>query len=213
MTKGTKLWKEAREKIVAEQYDAALELLNKALFEEPKNPTFISERGVVYFHMGRHNDALHQMNYAQELEPDNPYRYSSRAYIKGAMKMLDEAIADYEICVNMDPNDPIAYNNLGLLLESKGRMEAAKRRFKQSDELREVLEERGIDSPSKKIAIEEDQIKRVESPVKAIEPDSKKPKEGKWNVVKSIFTERKIFKEYWKFLKSGFKIKKDKSND
>lgn len=203
-----KLWKEAREEISNGNFIKALELLNSALNINSNNTDIISERAVVFFHMGDKKKSLSELDRCLEMDSGNPYRYSSRAYIKSTMGMLDEAIDDYEICVTMDPNDPIAYNNLALLLERKGRLEMSKRYFKKAEELE------GIDR-SKRCKIEDvesQEISEDKSRLKVEETNNdselKYQNEEKWTVLKDVVTKKSVFKEYISFVANGFKIKK-----
>jgi len=200
MGKDNELWLLARTKIQEEAYEEAIQLLDQALKADPKNATLISEKGVACFHLGRKHEALNLMNLAAEIEPDNPYRYSSRAYIKSNMDMLDSAIDDYEICVEMDPNDPIAYNNLGLLLEIKGRISEAKLQFKKSDKLN------GIETAQSK----EDPNTNVETiqPEEITNNEDAEEKETRLKIIKDTFTKKSVFREYINFIKSGFKLEK-----
>ena len=194
------LWEKAKQQIESGQLNEALVSLNSAVELDRNNPDIISERAVVIFHLGDKRKALSELDRCVELEPNNPYRYSSRAYIKANLQMIDEAIADYEICVEMDPNDPIAYNNLGLLLEGKGRMAAAKKNFSKAEQLEGVLNERGVSLPQSddNIAntIEKELLEELENSEKS-----------SWSMAKKVFTRKSVFKEYWSFVLNGFKIK------
>jgi tetratricopeptide (TPR) repeat protein len=176
--------------------------LNQAVEAFPDNANLLSERAVVFFHLEDKERALKELDYCVLLEPTNPYRYSSRAYVKAALKDVKGAILDYEKCTQLDPQDAVAYNNLGLLLESQGRMEQAKRNFNRADELEGVLNDRGIDLPKgdEKVAVEESTVEDVEpTPVE-------QPKRSTWSIVKGTFSDKNLFKEYIRFVKNGFKL-------
>jgi len=170
-------------------------LLSAALDIAPDNPDSISELAVVIFHLGDKFLALKELDRCVVLEPKNPYRYSSRAYIKSNMRMIYEAIEDYEICVELDPDDPIAYNNLGLLLETKGKMTAAKRNFSKADELEGILKERGVSLPEQvenKSTVEKENEQSTKEPqIDSVKEDSKR-----WQIAKKVFTRKSVFKEY-----------------
>lgn len=203
-----KLWKEAREEISNGNFIKALELLNSALNINSSNTDVISERAVVFFHMGDKKKSLSELDRCLEMDPDNPYRYSSRAYIKSTMGLLDEAIDDYEICVTMDPNDPIAYNNLALLLERKGRLEMSKRYFKKAEELEGIdrSKRQEVENVNPIEVIEEKSSIKVDETTK--ENHIEEQNEEKWSVMKDIVTKKSVFKEYLSFISNGFKIKK-----
>lgn len=209
------LWKKAQTQIESGDLNSAYATLSAALEIEADNPDIISERAVVIFHLGDLPRSLSELDKCVVLEPKNPYRYSSRAYIKANMKMLDEAIADYEICVELDPNDPIAFNNLGLLMESKGRMSAAQRNFSKASELEVLLKERGVDLPEVKPSQKDENEK--EKPTNEIESVNKNEGDVSnvkpWELAKKVFTRKSVFKEYWSFVMNGFRIKDGSKSD
>lgn len=116
----------------------SLQLLERCSALVPEDIDILSERGVGKFHLNDKPGALEDMDKCVEVEPENPYRYSCRAFIKSNMDDDKGAIEDYEIAVKLDPRDAIALNNLGMLEEKYGRMQAAKRRFKKADDISEV---------------------------------------------------------------------------
>lgn len=199
------LWESAQNYIKESKFDEALDQLNQALEIEPENANVLSERAVVYFHQGDAQKALDQLDYCVLLDPQNPYRYSSRAYIKAFLKDIKGAIEDYEKCIMLDPDDAIAYNNMGLLLESQGRIEQAKRNFERADELEGILKERGIST-------EHDQTNIAADTQETLANDENNSSGSTWSIVKGLFTNRKIFKEYLDFLKNGMKMK-DKNKE
>jgi len=119
-----------------QEFKKALEDYNLSI-QKAENPNAYSERGVLYFTVGKLSEALVNMNIALDLEPDNPYRYSSRAYIRAAAGMTVLAMQDYRKAVELDPEDAIAHNNLGLLEEKVGYQLKANQRFEKADKLRE----------------------------------------------------------------------------
>lgn len=119
-----------------QEFKKALEDYNASI-QKAENPNVYSERGVLYFTVGKLSEALVNMNIALDLEPDNSYRYSSRAYIRAAAGMTVLAMHDYRKAVELDPEDAIAHNNLGLLEEKVGYQLKADKRFEKADKLRE----------------------------------------------------------------------------
>lgn len=187
----------------------ALSMLHQALKENPSHPDILSDRGVVYIHLKQEKEALDDFNLSLELQPDYSYRYSSRAYAKSVFNDIDGAIADYEKAVELDKEDAIAYNNLGLLLEQKGRIEQAKRNFDRADHLAKIekdLLDVVEDLEEGKIDVQEQQEAQLER--KAIEPiELKKKQETTLSEMKKIFTSKEQFKEFLHFIKNGFKLK------
>lgn len=189
---------------------AALDKLHLALEICPDHPDYLSERGVVYFHLEKFDLALIDLDRAQLLEPENPYRYSSRAYVKDRVGDLEGAITDYSKAVELDPEDAVAYNNLGLVQEKMGYQNKAQSNFNKADEL---ADKKGFFD---RIPDNEKQTKP--EPEKFILPgkhktanyikkddDSSAKKESKWGIIKSVFTSKEGFKDFMSFI---FKRKK-----
>ena len=113
----------------------SVQLLDRCCKISPEDMDLLSERGVGKFHLNDKPGALEDLNTCAEKEPKKAYRYTSRAYIKANMNDNIGALEDYEIAIKLDPTDPIALNNMGLIEEKAGKMAAAKKRFKLSDDL------------------------------------------------------------------------------
>lgn len=173
-----------------ERHDEALEDLNLAIEIYDEYADAFTQRGVLYFHRDELQLAMIDMDRAVELEPENPYRYSSRAYIKSALDQVASAIRDYEWAIHLDPEDAVAHNNLGLLQEKLGYKSQAQRNFEKADRLM-VNEDGELVERSKAIAgkLPENELKGRASFL---------------SVLRSVFTTRKGFLGYWKYLKSLF---------
>jgi Tfp pilus assembly protein PilF len=190
-----------------DDFDAALKI-------EPNNADLRSEKGVSLFHYKALDLALIEMNAAVELDPENPYRYSSRAYIKDALKDIDGAIADYQKTVEIDPDDAIALNNLGMLEEKKGNMSKAKKLFDHSDKLQDVdmgkiTEEavkNGGSSLSKNEAKKEVAVAQKHQESKPAE--TVETVESTWTIIKQVFTNKEVLKEFITYIKGFFSKQK-----
>ncbi|MCB0480502.1 MAG: tetratricopeptide repeat protein [Flavobacteriales bacterium] len=181
----------AREQYSLGNFKTAITFFEKALITSPGDPDIFSERGVCFFHMKEFAKALLDFNEAVRLEPNHPYRYSSRAYIRDAMGDIDGAILDYEKAIHLDPEDLIAHNNLGLLLEKKGRMKSAKRHFEKVDNSTILPEQEHL-------------IEKAET---KISKNQKLPLGEAFGVIKNTFRSKKNLKEFIDFVKNGFRIK------
>ncbi len=188
--KGVKLLKE-------ENFADALSIFNELIQQEPENADYISERGVVYFHMKMKKEALADMDLAVKLEPKKSYRYSSRAYIRGHFKEIDLAIEDYKKAIELDPEDAIAHNNLGLLEEQLGYQQKAQRRYKLADELNQSM---NIDGRS------DQGLVGTEIKARNIQKELEEEQKNKtlWKELRSLAsTEGRA--SFFRFIKSGFK--------
>ncbi|MGQ3013219.1 MAG: tetratricopeptide repeat protein [Flavobacteriales bacterium] len=177
----------------------ALGHMEQALFFEPGNANYISEMGVVHFHLKNRDLSLYHMDKALELEPKNPYRYSSRAYIRSSFGMVQEAIADYEKAVALDPEDSVAYNNLGLLQEQAGWNDKAQMNYRQADAL-EGLKNAVIQD----MEAEEAASGTEQSP--AYEGDTGEA-QSLWRVMRDIIGKPETRREFLDFWKSKMKGK------
>lgn len=173
-------------------FEQAIYWYTRALGEDPKRADIFSERGVAFFHNEQLTESLQDMNAAQILEPRNAYRYSSRAYIRDAMGDLKGAIEDYRVAISLDPDDAIAHNNLGLLTEKMGHHQQAKVFFDFADKL---AKEQGLPYGKK-----EDAPKNIQR-----EMDQQRDKQTLASEMGKVFTSKKSFREFIRFVKNGFK--------
>jgi tetratricopeptide (TPR) repeat protein len=174
-------------------FKKSIQLYSLAIERDQQNAHIISKRGVAFFRIGKNDEALYDLNMALNLEPDNPYRYSSRAFILSNINRIDEAIRDYEKAIELDPEDAIAFNNLGLLQEKKGYMQAANNNFKRADTIH---------------GIKPRNINAYESPLPNIPKKEQKENYSElsyWQFIKRIFTDSKLRKDFFRFIKNGFK--------
>ena len=168
-----------------EKYDQSVADLSAVIKRLPDEATLFCDRGISHFKNKSIKMALKDMDKAVELEPNNPYRYSSRAYIK-AKTDIEGAMADYAKAIELDPEDEIFYNNCGILQENAGRMKAAKKIFKKSDEIRTDTPQEGIKNApqSKKNNSTENTTTQL------------------LKIMWRVFTSKTVRKEYFQFLKS-----------
>lgn len=158
------------------------------------NAELYSERAVAYFHNSQLKESLEDMDRAQELEPEKAYRYASRAYIKDAIGDTEGAVRDYEKAIELDPEDAIAHNNLGLLIEKLGHTKKAKVFFDFADAIDKQERDSKSTSPSQPRNIQSDLNK-------------KRSKTSLSGEMAKVFTDKKQFKEFLKFVSGSFKTK------
>ena len=193
------------------QLELALEQIQAALQIDKSHPVLLAERGTIYMHLKRKDDALEDMNLALYLQPENPYRYSSRAYVRDFFGDTPGAIEDYEKCLELDPQDIIAMNNLGLLIEKQGNRKKAEKYFKATDEMLD----RNPDWQNRIATQDEDQVSgKTQAQVEATKmnaPNAAKTNEqnemrSQSKIIKDVFTKKSVFKEFVQFVKNGFKL-------
>jgi len=178
----------------------AIEHFTIAIGEDKSNVEHYAERAVAYLNTKQYDLSMFDMNICIELEPNNSYRFSCRAFLKSKMGEADGAIADYETAIMLDPDDAIAYNNLGLAQEQKGFRERAEKSFKRSNELI------GYDPLKKREAVSgADAVSESVSFSNNLE--SKSVDLTKREIARQVFTNKKSFQEFVRFIRNGFKIK------
>ncbi|WP_281613742.1 tetratricopeptide repeat protein [Flammeovirga sp. SubArs3] len=197
-------------------FDGAIADINKAIDLQPLNADLFAHRGII-LHMQKHSKrALLDFDKAQQLEPDNPYRYSSRAFIKAHIKDVEGAIADYEKAIELDPEDAIAHNNLGIIHEQQGYKDKAQESYDKSNALvgyeglnpeRSDVSDLLDEWKKEKQEQEEHQRKLIQERevLQKIQQENN-TENGYWGIVKSVFTNKAVFKEFIDFIKNGFKL-------
>ena len=167
-----------------------------------QDPDAMHDRAVCHFHCGEKELAMTWLDKAAEIQPDYSYRYSSRGWMKQAMGDLEGAIEDCKKALDLDPDDAVTWNNLGLLEEQLGYRKEAKERYKVSDELREMLKERGIDP-------ENTAPQRLKDPPAnpTSEDDDLSTEQPKvWSEIKRAVWTKEGRKELWAFVRNGFTL-------
>ena len=186
------------------EYETALDLLNKAIADNANNADLYSERGVVYHHLKRNQEALREMEKALVLEPNNSYRYSTRAYIKNSIGDIEGAVRDYEKAVKLDPKDAIAYNNLGMMQERLGYVKSAKRNFEKADEIAESHDWNDLfkQDPKGNTVVKEE----IQEPTSSIKEEQEEPDIASHKkVILDVFRKKDSFREFVRFIKKGFR--------
>jgi len=172
-------------------YKSCIRHVNRALELFKNNSDLISLRGEAHFKIKDYLPALKDFNKAADLEPNNPFRFSSRAFLKDAMGDTAGAVEDYKMALHLDPEDATILNNLGVLEEKLGYKKAAKRKYQLADDLFQL-----------------DQSNQVEEEAGVSEKafDNSK-KKSYLSMISSIFIDKKQRKEFFQFVRNGFKLK------
>lgn len=179
------------------EYQKAMKIINELISKYPKEADFISERGVVKFHLKDLEGSLKDMDAAVKLQPNKAYRYSSRAFIRGNAGMVEKAIEDYQKAIELDPDDAIAQNNLGLLEEKLGYEEQSKRRYEIADAL---VKDSGIDGfKDQEILGKALEGRNIQKEINEARSDP-----SFWTILKSIGS-KEGRSSFARFIRSGFK--------
>ncbi len=203
----------AHEALKAGEVEKAIQLYTDALKEHPDHLDILSDRGVAYIHANDKDKCFADLDRAIKLQPKYSYRYASRAYAKNHFGDLNGAVEDYTKAVELDPDDAVAQNNLGLLLEQQGYQKEANDRFERADKLSKLEDElyktmddlESKDKTSNEIKEAEDALLIQDDNLQNPSEDSKKSTTSK--ELKKVFTSKKQFREFIRFIRNGFKLK------
>jgi predicted O-linked N-acetylglucosamine transferase (SPINDLY family) len=113
-------------------YDAAIELIRKAIGLNPFAAPFHCNLGAVYKAQGRLGEARTSYLRALELQPAFPEVHNNLGVILKEQGRLDEAIACYRQSISQKSDYAVAHNNLGAALAQQGKLEEAIASYRQA---------------------------------------------------------------------------------
>lgn len=92
----------------------AKEMLDRALIEQPDNPRFLYDRGLVTAIMGRLEEHEQDMRRLIEIEPENAHAYNALGYtLADKTDRLDEALRLISRALELRPDDPFILDSIG----------------------------------------------------------------------------------------------------
>lgn len=199
-------------KIKENRHEEAIDLLTKAISEEPNNPFFYNHRAVAYLNLNQFNLSMFDMNMSIQLDDQYAYFFSCRGFLKARMKDPEGAIEDYEKSLELDPENEITYNNLGLVLEQLGSMSRAEKMYQKGNEILGYDPEKREMNKEGTHVVNQSESSATENPQK--ETDKKAIRKEKRKAAKEVFSSKSAFKEFLGFIGNGFKLKdsSDKRN-
>ena len=124
-------FQEALKLIKAEQWQAAIPALQKALAKSPKNALGHANLGVALSRMNRHKEALFAYEKARTLGYDNAQFRYYRGLSLAKMDFVEEAVAEMETALKMDSRLSYAIYDLGILYNQMGRHPEARKQVKK----------------------------------------------------------------------------------
>ena len=107
------------------QLDMDLAELEKAIQLDPENPIVYNNRGLVYFNIGKYNEATLDFSKSIELDHNLAIAYSNRGLAYIATGQLDLAITDCDHAIQLDPTLAMAFSNRGWAYHNKGQYNQA----------------------------------------------------------------------------------------
>jgi len=127
----SEIFQEALSLIKAEQWQAAIPALQKALAESPKNAMGHANLGVALSRVNRHKEALFSYEKARNLGYDNAqFRYYQGLSL-AKVDLLEEAAEEIETALKMDSRLAYAIYDLGILYNKMGRHPEARKQVKK----------------------------------------------------------------------------------
>lgn len=114
------LRRQAKAKVAAGDYTAAIEILTAAIAIHPQNAINYNNRGLIYFQSGQHPLALADYTKALQLNPQLSEAYNNRANYYAAHKQLEMALGDYDKAIDLNPFNIRAWINRGITYRHLG---------------------------------------------------------------------------------------------
>ncbi|MEM1240986.1 MAG: tetratricopeptide repeat protein [Cyanobacteria bacterium P01_H01_bin.26] len=106
-------------------YGQAIRLLNYLIVQAPKNSSYYTQRGLVYYRCRYWSRAIADYSQAIRLKTGDDRTYVDRANCYAAQGKSSEAIADYDCAIAINPNNIQARLRQGVLFRGLGLYEDA----------------------------------------------------------------------------------------
>lgn len=98
----------ATQQMIADNLDAAMSDLDKALELKPADAGAYVDKGIIFMRREKFEDAVEQYSKAIELNPNYALAYFNRGSAKEKLGKTDEALADYQKSSDLDPSNELA---------------------------------------------------------------------------------------------------------
>ena len=116
----------------------------RAVEEDPTNPTLRNNLGVLYYQARRHPQALEQFEEAQRLKPDEPFNLMNLGRTYAALGRFDDAEQALDRAAELRPYNYLAWLYLLRFHLSREDAKAARRAFDECIAIRPELETTGL---------------------------------------------------------------------
>jgi len=113
-------------------WDAALDLIRRAVQINPDRAEAHYQMGIALQGMGRLDDAIAAYRLAIELKPDFAQAHNNLGIACKNLGQVDEAVASLRQATLLKPDLAETHNNLGLVLHELGRMDEAVAAYRQA---------------------------------------------------------------------------------
>ena len=117
------------------QYDAAADLLGRAITANPRIPQLQNTLGVMLEAQGQTDLAIDAYRHAVSLEPDYAEAYNNMAIALHSQGRYDEAIEACRKATSIAPDHAEAYNTMGFAMQAQGKLDLAAEAYGRATQL------------------------------------------------------------------------------
>lgn len=110
-------------------WPAALQLADKGIAAEPKNPQLLFYRGRIYEETGQHKKAIADFDQSILIQPAMPAVYQHRGSEHFKLGQIRESLADFDIYVKLEPDREPYHWQRGISCYYAGEFERGRRQF------------------------------------------------------------------------------------
>lgn len=115
----------ATQAMIANELDAAMSDLDKALELKPADAGSYVDKGIIFAKKDKLQDALEQYSKAIELNPNYALAFYNRGAVNERLRKIDEALADYQKSSDLEPANELAKTTVSRLKLALSEAEAA----------------------------------------------------------------------------------------
>jgi len=119
------------------RFEEALKELEKVLIKEPRNLSFLKEKGIILNRMKRFDQALETFERAKEVSPNDSFVRKEILRLKSRTRPEDQILKELKTVISMDSkkDDAQIYGLLGEKLKERGQVKEASEAYGRALEL------------------------------------------------------------------------------
>lgn len=107
------------------EFDKAILLLELFLSDEPDEPLYLYNLGMVYSDVGEFSRAIHLFKRLTAFVPDHTNAHIALGVALTRNGEMDDAVRHFELAISYEPDNALSHRNLGATLAELGRKEEA----------------------------------------------------------------------------------------
>ncbi|MEL7418964.1 MAG: tetratricopeptide repeat protein [Cyanobacteria bacterium J06629_2] len=108
------LKKAIKARVMQEEYESAIALLDRLIALCPDHAANYNNRGLMHYRNNQIIEALCDLSLALEINPNLDSAYNNRANCYAAQGDLEDAIAEYDLALDLNPGNLRAWINQGI---------------------------------------------------------------------------------------------------